>query len=74
MTATRIRQNAQQKAEVILSRGGLPFPVTIPSSVPARDAMTEEEFHAMMAIGYAQAKSDDSFDIDDVFDGLEQSS
>ena len=36
--------------------------------------MTEEEFHAMMAIGYAQAKSDDSFDIDDVFDGLEQSS
>lgn len=52
----------------IIIHGGIPFSLTVPaSSLPARDEMTDAEFDKMMADGLAQAKADDSFDIDEVF-------
>ena len=56
----------------IIMHGGLPFPVTIPvSKLPAWDEMTTAEFNKMMATGLTQAKADDSMDVDEVFDALE---
>ena len=56
----------------IIFHGGIPFPLTIPDSrVPAYDQMGAAEFNQMMSTGLAQAKADDSFDLDDVFDELE---
>jgi addiction module RelB/DinJ family antitoxin len=56
----------------IIMHGGLPFPLTIPSSeLPARDEMTDEEFNRIMATGLKQAKANDSFDLEEVFDELE---
>ncbi len=56
----------------IIMHDGIPFPVTIPSSVPARDRMSDARFNALMQIGYEQAQADDSYDFDDVFDSLEE--
>ena len=56
----------------IIMHDGIPFPVTIPSSVPARDKMSDAEFSAMMQTGYEQVKTDDSYDMDEVFDALEK--
>ena len=51
----------------IIIHGGIPFSLTVPaSSLPARDEMTDAEYDKMMADGLAQAKADDSFDIDEV--------
>ncbi|MCI9144103.1 MAG: toxin-antitoxin system protein [Lachnospiraceae bacterium] len=49
----------------------IPFSVTLPADVPARDEMTKAEFDRMMATGLQQAKADDSFDVDEVFAELE---
>ena len=46
---------------------GIPFMVTLPVSVPARDEMTAAQFNQIMEIGLKQAKEDDSFDVDGVF-------
>ncbi len=55
----------------IIMHGGMPFSLTIPESkLPARDEMSTEEFNKMMEVGLAQAKADDSFDIDEVFSEL----
>ena len=56
----------------IIMHDGIPFPVTIPSSVPSRDNMSDVEFNAMMKTGYEQAKADDAYDLDEVFDALEK--
>lgn len=56
----------------IIIHGGIPFSLTIrESKVPAYDDMSVAEFNQMMATGLAQAKADDSFDLDEVFDELE---
>jgi addiction module RelB/DinJ family antitoxin len=56
----------------IIMHGGLPFSLTIPDSrLPARDEMSVAEFNGMMATGLAQARANDSFDLDEVFDELE---
>ena len=56
----------------IIIHGGIPFPLTVQNAkVPALDDMTVAEFNQMMATGLAQAKADDSFDMDEVFDELE---
>ena len=55
----------------IIAHNGIPFPVTLPVAVPARDEMSTAEFNRMMEIGLQQAKDDDSFDVDDVFAELE---
>ena len=56
----------------IIMHEGIPFPVTIPSSVPVRDRMSEAQFNALMQKGYQQAKEDDSYDLEEVFDELER--
>jgi addiction module RelB/DinJ family antitoxin len=56
----------------IIIHGGIPFPLTIPESkLPAYDEMSVAEFNQMMAAGLAQAKADDSFGMDEVFEELE---
>ena len=56
----------------IIIHGGIPFSLTIPSAkTPSYDDMSENEFNHMMKTGLAQAKADDSFDMDEVFDELE---
>lgn len=54
----------------IIMHNGIPFPVTIPSELPARDALDERRFNALMSTGYSQALSGDSYGIDEVFDDL----
>ena len=51
----------------IIAHNGIPFSLTLPDTVPARDEMAAAEFDKMMAIGLRQAKNDESFDVDDVF-------
>ncbi len=55
----------------IIAHNGIPFSVTLPAAVPARDEMTKAEFNRMMAKGLQQAKDDDSFNVDEVFKDLE---
>lgn len=55
----------------IIAHNGIPFSVTLPVTIPARDEMTIEQFDEMMAEGLKQAKADDSFDVDEVFSELE---
>ncbi|MFR1725707.1 type II toxin-antitoxin system RelB/DinJ family antitoxin [Emergencia timonensis] len=55
----------------IIAHNGIPFSVTLPAAVPARDEMTKAEFNRMMATGLQQAKDDDSFNVDEVFKDLE---
>ena len=56
----------------IIFHGGIPFALTVPESkLPAYDEMSVAEFDQMMATGLAQAKADDSFDTDEVFEELE---
>lgn len=58
----------------IIVHNGIPFSLTLPSNVVARDEMTRKQFNQMMATGLAQAKSDESFDFNEVFDELERRS
>lgn len=51
----------------IIYTNGIPFPVTIPRGLPARDSMTDDEFDAMMETGLAQAKANRSLDSGEVF-------
>ena len=56
----------------IIIHGGIPFSLIIPKPTsPAYDEMSVAEFNQMMATGLAQAKADDSFDMDEVFEELE---
>ncbi len=55
----------------IIAHNGIPFSLTLPHTVPARDEMTTTQFNTMMDIGLRQAKEDDSFDVDQVFEELE---
>ena len=56
----------------IIIHGGIPFALTVPESkLPVYDEMSVAEFNQMMATGLAQAKTDDSFDMDEVFEELE---
>ena len=55
----------------IIMHKGIPFPLTIPSTVPARDTLSEADFDMVMQTGYEQAKLDDSESLDDVFGALQ---
>ena len=54
----------------IILHNGIPFPLTIPREVPVRDQMTDAQFNKLMATGLKQARNDDAYDIDEVFDEL----
>lgn len=56
----------------IILNNGIPFSLTIPKSLPARDNMDEKTFHSMMAKGYDQAIQGDTYPIEDVFEELEK--
>ena len=56
----------------IIAHNGIPFSLTLPSTVPARNEMSVAEYNRMMATGLSQAKADDSFDVDEVFGELEE--
>ncbi len=58
----------------IIVHNGIPFSLTLPSAVVARDEMTRDQFNQMMSTGLSQAHSGESFDFDDVFDELEKRS
>ena len=50
----------------IIMTGGVPYSLTVPS-LPTRDSMTDEQFHAMMEKGYHQAKSGEGLSVDEAF-------
>jgi addiction module RelB/DinJ family antitoxin len=54
----------------IIAHNGIPFSVTLPTYVPARDEMTNVQFDKMMSVGLEQAKAGNSFDADEVFDEM----
>jgi addiction module RelB/DinJ family antitoxin len=56
----------------IIAHNGIPFSVTLPTYVLARDEMTNVQFDKMMSIGLEQAKAGNSFDADEVFDEIER--
>jgi addiction module RelB/DinJ family antitoxin len=56
----------------IIAHNGIPFSVTLPTQVPARDEMTKAQFDQMMSQGLEQAKSGASYDVDEVFDEIER--
>ncbi|MFU9915712.1 type II toxin-antitoxin system RelB/DinJ family antitoxin [Fannyhessea vaginae] len=56
----------------IILNNGIPFSLTIPKSLPAKDEMDEKTFNALMTKGYDQAIQGDSYPIDDVFEELER--
>lgn len=55
----------------IIAHNGIPFSLTLPVAVPARDEMTTAQFNEMMETGLRQAKADASFGVDEVFAELE---
>ncbi|MCI6574477.1 MAG: type II toxin-antitoxin system RelB/DinJ family antitoxin [Actinomycetaceae bacterium] len=57
----------------IIMHKGIPFPLTIPDELPARDALSEAGFNSLMSIGHSQALSGDTENADDVFNELEES-
>lgn len=56
----------------IISHNGIPFPLTVSNDAVFRDEMTKAQFDRMMSIGLQQAKSNESYDVDEVFDELEK--
>lgn len=55
----------------IIAHNGIPFPVTLSTSIMVRNEMSKAQFDSIMATGLEQAKADDSFDVDEVFTELE---
>lgn len=45
----------------------LPFSLELPNTLTTRDTLSKEKFDMMMQTGLAQAKADDSLDLDDAF-------
>ncbi len=56
----------------IIAHNGIPFSLTLPVTIPVRSEMSTAHFNQMISTGLRQAKNDDSFDVDAVFDELEQ--
>ncbi len=50
----------------IIMTGGVSFSLTVPK-LPARDSLTDGQFHAIMEKGYNQAKSGEGLSVDEAF-------
>ncbi len=50
----------------IIMTGGVPYSLAVPK-LPTRDGMTEDQFNAMMAKGYQQAKYGQTVSVDEAF-------
>lgn len=55
----------------IIAHNGIPFALTVAPKVLSRDEMTTTEFDRMMAAGLMQAKAEDSYSVEEVFNDLE---
>ncbi len=58
--------------QIILTKG-IPFPLSLNSSLPVRCRMTDADFNEMMTKSLAQAKSGQGEEMETVFDRLEKS-
>ena len=56
----------------IIAHKGIPFALTLKNDIPVREEMSREQFDDMMATGLEQAKQDEAYDVDEVFDDLEK--
>ncbi|WP_027406748.1 type II toxin-antitoxin system RelB/DinJ family antitoxin [Anaerovibrio sp. RM50] len=54
----------------IIAHNGIPFSLTLPNRVLARDEMTNEQFNKFMETGLKQAKQDESVEVDEGFADL----
>lgn len=54
----------------VIANNGIPFSLTVPTSIVTRDSMTSKEFNSVMETGLMQAKADDSKSAKDVFADL----
>lgn len=57
--------------QIIMTKG-IPFPLSLPKEPTTLDSMTAEEFNSIMERGLAQAKSDQSRPVADVFTDLKR--
>ena len=57
--------------QIILNQG-IPFSITIPKTLPIREAMNSREFDLMLSSGYTQALKGESYNVEDVFEELEK--
>ena len=55
----------------IIYKNGLPFSLTLPASIPTRDAMSDTEFDTVLAHSLTQAKAGEGNSLDEVFAALE---
>lgn len=54
----------------IIMNNGIPFSLSIPSTLPVRDLMTKEQFDVMMGEGLKQAKAGQGMELDAAFDRI----
>ena len=54
----------------VIAHNGIPFSITIPRTINARDTMSKEAFDSMMENGLEQAKKDESMNVDEFFEKL----
>lgn len=56
----------------IIRTKGIPFPLSLNSSLPVRSQMTDAEFNKMMVESLAQAKAGEGEEMETVFEQLEK--
>ncbi len=54
----------------IIMHDGIPFSLEIPTKLTTKDQLTETQFNTMMTAGLSQAKSNDSYSVEDAFANL----
>lgn len=54
----------------IIMNNGLPFSLSIPSSLPTRDSMTQSQFDGMMEKGLSQAMAGNGMELEAAFDAI----
>lgn len=55
----------------IIMTGGVPYSLSVPR-LPTRDSLTDEQFNAMMEIGYNQAKSGEGMSVEEAFSKIRE--
>ncbi len=55
----------------VIMHDGIPFSLDIPHKLKTRDQMTDAEFNTMMATGLVQAKTGESYSVDEAFKNLQ---
>lgn len=56
----------------VIANNGVPFELSLPKSITARDELSTAEFNAIMEKGLSQAKNDQSKDAGSVFAELRE--